>query len=597
MGVERSPHESDRQGSSSAAPNHVISFDPFSSTKFEKHELGAAASRPPDGKSAKVSLEFGQTVKSDGPVLASSRSNSPAGIRLGVRPLESASVALTSEITASQRLPVTQKQLANVATGIAIQSLLGQFSSPKVRADFVNKSFGPNINPDLLSLIDDLRWTLMPRWQRGSLTSSSDRRLAAVDHMRKLLAKADEVMVTNNEGDCLTYQEWYNTLEMLATNQYWDRVPADSRCTHIMHSSSDDGEPFPSTPERKVDIKVPRRMTVPLPKNGKHRCTKVEEVVLSSDSSLSDSEASSSDADERIEVRRSRRSDYRDSRSVVTPAPFEMDGRVHLSEFLLTYEDYFSKAFKGNAYDKTHLLSTFISGDLLHVFEIKGGRRIPYKAMKDHLLKYYKKQKIGGRNFWQKQLHSAEIKEGESLEIYGMRLTEVAKQAYPDSSKECARHLRHQFLQALPPRIIEGISNVEGSLKATSGGKRKYLPFSSLVDLAKDLHRSSASVRPKTVMWTSQTQDKSDHKDRSVSSYFGSGDKAIKTSPERDSSRCSHCKRRGHAVANCWRKLGSCLVCGKQDHQIEDCPRYNPRHRFRSQSRVPHRSKPKKALN
>ena len=50
------------------------------------------------------------------------------------------------------------------ARTIMLQSLLLQFNVVKVRADFANGKFGPQVEPHWLQLIDDLRCTLMPRW-------------------------------------------------------------------------------------------------------------------------------------------------------------------------------------------------------------------------------------------------------------------------------------------------------------------------------------------------------------------------------------------------------------------------------------------------
>ena len=61
---------------------------------------------------------------------------------------------------------------STLSKAIALQSLLAKFSHPMIRADFVNGKFGWNINLTLLPQLDELRWSLVPRWQSGDLACS-----------------------------------------------------------------------------------------------------------------------------------------------------------------------------------------------------------------------------------------------------------------------------------------------------------------------------------------------------------------------------------------------------------------------------------------
>nr|XP_027093620.1 uncharacterized protein LOC113714020 [Coffea arabica] len=38
-------------------------------------------------------------------------------------------------------------------------------------------------------------------------------------------------------------------------------------------------------------------------------------------------------------------------------------------------------------------------------------------------------------------------------------------------------------------------------------------------------------------------------------------------------STCTYCKKLGHTIDNCWKKLGKCLRCGSSEHQMAGCPR------------------------
>ena len=78
---------------------------------------------------------------------------------------------------------------------------------------------------------------------------------------------------------------------------------------------------------------------------------------------------------------------------------FEVDGKNSLRSFLLTFEKYFENQFRGDSHDKTQTLASFLSGDLLKVYKVRGGRKLKYSKMKEELLEYYKKQNIGTRKY------------------------------------------------------------------------------------------------------------------------------------------------------------------------------------------------------
>lgn len=121
---------------------------------------------------------------------------------------------------------------------VSLQALLAQFSHLQVRADFINGCFGPGVNPDLLTLLDDFRWTVFPRWQQGGLAGSSDRSKSAVSHLLRLLNRSRDLLNLNTftSDKSLSYDEWFSTLDSIASNSYWDRVPSEERCTHIIQN-------------------------------------------------------------------------------------------------------------------------------------------------------------------------------------------------------------------------------------------------------------------------------------------------------------------------------------------------------------------------
>ena len=117
-------------------------------------------------------------------------------------------------------------------------------------------------------------------------------------------------------------------------------------------------------------------------------------------------------------------------RKVVKPPVFTMNGKGHLKDFSISFEIYFDKQFDGSSYDKTQELANFLSDELLQVYSVQGGRKLKYRHMKERLLNWYQKQRIGSKTYWRRQLDETTPNGDESLDIFGMRLQEISELAF-----------------------------------------------------------------------------------------------------------------------------------------------------------------------
>ena len=384
-----------------------------------------------------------------------------------------------------------------------------------------------------------MRWTLFPRWQGGDLSATAENNEQAAYHLQQLIERSDCLFLfaANALENCLSYDEWFKTLNTVAMDRYWNRSPVNSRCTHILRSETGDtvagsvkSHSSAGTSKtrltKKLSLKSVRSEFVGNSASGRAirpsepRSTKdlknkkVEEIIISdSDASEEDksevgtiylTEAGDSDDDYPMPTpgyyREHRKSSY-DQRSVVTPPIFEMDGKTSLKDFLVIYEQYFMRKYNGSEHDQTQQLSQFLQGELLEVFNVRGGRKMKYKDMKDYLLGYYKKLKIGGKTFWRKELGTAMPGYEEGLDIYGMRLIEIAGNAYPNDKKESARRLRSHYLSSIPSSVASKILDTERALKAANN-KTKYMTFDRIIEMAKEIQKSTKKT--KTVMFSNK---------------------------------------------------------------------------------------------
>jgi hypothetical protein len=489
---------------------------------------------------------------------------------------------------------------------IALNSLLRQFSSPSIRADFVNGLFGSNFHPDLLNSIDELRCLLTPWWTGGSLLSSDVRRLEACDFISNLIKKKDSILKLPSAKPLYSYGDWFHILDQLATAKYWEELNKTEHCVHNEESEySDDYNHLERGKNKRqiVNGKIKSEKLVVAKKK-----KNIEEIiVLSSDDessgeslpSVQHSESSSSTSTGR------KKRHGRSKRKVVVPPVFCMDGKSSLSSFFAVFEQYFAHKYTGTEYDRTQLLGDFLEGKLLDVYKIKGGRKLKYKNMKQNLKTWYDKQKVGSRNFWRSQLETATIGEGEAVDIFGLRLTELAELAYPSSKAEGAKYLRKYFMRNLNTRVVEKLIDMERTMYA-SNKREKHMSFNNLVEMACKIAKDCRSevtiswTRPKQMFPNSKYSDHqanySDHQAKysdHQAKYSGHQDK-YSDHQAKDSSttssltfgrttdkRCYYCKRTGHVRKDCWRASKSCLICGN-DHHMEKCPKYKQNYKKQS---------------
>ena len=490
----------------------------------------------------------------------------------------------------------------NHSLAIGISSLLHQFTNVKVRGDFLCGKFDMSSDPILLDSLDELRCVLQPRWLGGGFSANVPRCLDAVDHYQLLQSESELAFeISSDRHIQKSYSEWMTLLRQIADNNYWSVTAPHQRCTH---------QPAATVQAEISDCSNKSKAGSNLAVKPK-KCVKIEEIVISdseastsSSSSGTNSTSNTSDSSFSRPSRKSRSKRKSNRRSVVTPPVFEMDGKTSLTDFLTSFEDYFTKKYDGNSYDQTQVLASFLKGDLLKIYEIRGGRRLKYRKMKSELLQYYKEQRIGSKKYWKKQLELLTIETNETYDMFGIRLVELAKRAYPNNKKECAQEVRKAFLNCLPPFILVKIKDAERASNAAAGSK-KHLPFKSLMNMAKDLQVEG--VKSKTVMWTSslnqQEAVKHDHspQNRALSNkktshqnergspppFFYKMDTSPRQRTYRSANRnteCFFCHRMGHHKSECWRAAKRCLICGGP-HTMEDCPRYDKDYRSKSRPR------------
>ena len=460
---------------------------------------------------------------------------------------------------------------------VSVQSMLNEFTKVNVRADVINNKFAGDYGSspeEMLQLIDEARALLSPPFA-GHLPGH-DKFGAAARHMAKMLSGAHEPVMKMGQS-WLTYATLREQLKQLSCEPYW--LEKSNNGSHFHNSADAVGPLFTaSTPASNSS----RHKYKPDTKHKRSDYTDSSSDDTSSSASSSDSsKSSSSEHSEKSSTcfrkKRDRHDsrDFRDTRGVVTPPKFTLEGQQSLKDYLKSYETYFSRKFKGDDYDKSQELSRFLEGDLLGVYHALGGRMVKYPELKQKLLRHYKKLKLNDLGELREQLNNAKVLPNESVEVFSLRLTNIAARAYPRDKKEQRRQLRSVFLKALPADVASKITDAERLMKPLSS--RRHLKFDSIIEMAKDFAKDTQ--KSKHVTWTvgEASCDK-----QSISKV--NNDRAARKphvpmeerrSPVQETPHCTHCGKSNHSASSCWRAHKRCLICG-ENHRLQSCPKFDP---------------------
>jgi hypothetical protein len=308
-------------------------------------------------------------------------------------------------------------------------------------------------------------------------------------------------------------------------------------------------------------------------------------------------------------------------KDVVNPGVFDGEEGNSLKTFLTEYEDYFTIKYDGTELQKSKQLEQFLGGRAKQAFDAMGGSKLKYYKLKPKLLTWYKSEKSSLRAHSEAEFEKAKMHQGDTFQIYALRLERLAREAFPDSKREQERQLCKKMWKSAPRSFYKALADGERSMGLV--GERKKLNWKSILRLAETEDRHQRYGRketrevhevedPNLSIWYSQPDParfspQDNQFSRPLSSwrpsatermpprhiYYNSNyrspvkqDARTNLPPTQDVrghpvpdvfaktrnvSTCNWCGRRGHLESSCWIKNGACLICGSNNHDKEQC--------------------------
>jgi len=306
----------------------------------------------------------------------------------------------------------------------------------------------------------------------------------------------------------------------------------------------------------------------------------------------------------------------RRGKEVVSPGVYDPDSDLSFRKFLRDYERYFNAKFTGNDRDRSRHLREFLDGTLRQTYDAVDGSEIKYRHLKPQLLEANGAHKTNRKERKFDEFMKAEVRPGERLYVYCLRLEQLAFKAFPSSDAERLRQLKRKFKSTAPRSFLCKLDAVHDTLAVM--GKPK-MGWNDLKRLAEEMDRDGRDryVRPTPVVSREETNVVPEVKvwynrseqitpspggpsskrvtfdtpvNRGVRSrVFSNSDrrsvepgnvKAGRSGNNRVTLFCAWCGKSGHTEDRCWLKSGACLACGEQDHASHECPRRNSQSRL-----------------
>ena len=182
--------------------------------------------------------------------------------------------------------------------------------------------------------------------------------------------------------------------------------------------------------------------------------------------------------------------------------------------------------------------------------------------------------------------------------MYALRLEQLFIKAY-EQDPEDSPELQHKFLSTIPPPVANRINRDVALIRTFSKGRKiTWREIVSLIEVEGDLETTSTEKSP---VWKETRQpSKSNaavvqHSKAATSKPPSRQRQSSSPSPRRYPQKCNYCGTPGHAWKDCWFRLGLCLACGSDRHQVGECAlRRSPssRRRHYSQQRQPRSRQP-----
>lgn len=298
---------------------------------------------------------------------------------------------------------------------------------------------------------------------------------------------------------------------------------------------------------------------------------------------------------------------------------FSEDSSMSLKEYLEIFEMYCRQVCSGtNTYFWMGELETHLSGSVREALDTLWSTSDTWETLKRKLLKWYDADKLTRRAKFKTKFYQAKQIRGENVFLLATRMEKLFEVAYPNKSFEYSKTLRNRYLSLVPSDFQSYLKGkvISGRMKGKpikwskikrmasiyeQGEKQAEAEEEIVINIAAGAQRRGCDgccqERFEPVVQKgngiganiSYYERKNDLPSDSVMARTNVPQAHSRFAPPpqhltKKNIKCFHCKKIGHAIAECRFKNNACFACGSVQHRIANCPERSVRENRRRSS-------------
>lgn len=303
---------------------------------------------------------------------------------------------------------------------------------------------------------------------------------------------------------------------------------------------------------------------------------------------------------------------------IVEPKPYSYESEQDLNKFFAYFEEYCSSKYHNRPDQWIRLLEKYLSGKFLRLYNVITKTVTQYSLVKEQLIKWYNHEEKRKNENRLRAYHSARRNKGEDINMFALKLEQLACLAFPGVNMREHESLRTAFILSLPVAVQ---SKLREFIIQNEMGTQKKVPWEKLVLLADSYERernqygsqtqdmfsysepnykNERELPPKQkdieviqidnstpqVTWSemlkrapknvrredSPQRGKSNNRQQALQK---SNQQPRMTSPKKSKmisdSYCTYCGNKGHSFNECYKNLGICSYCKIKGHIRNEC--------------------------
>jgi hypothetical protein len=154
---------------------------------------------------------------------------------------------------------------------------------------------------------------------------------------------------------------------------------------------------------------------------------------------------------------------------VLPPGKFKLDNGETLYQYLIRFEEYYDVVSPGSKEGRIPLLGSNLEGEVFDVYKVAVKNTTDYEELKEKLLQWNRNEINKDNKLEADNFTDAELKSGEQIPVFALRLIGLAERAFPGSEVRQMQIVRRKLLTSLPQEVRKPVETTLTTLETALG--------------------------------------------------------------------------------------------------------------------------------